>query len=257
MQMSPIYMKFYKLYLILQTGLFIWTGLFNISNNNIAELYEYWCFIKLGSLLKLRHELIYEESKDLLNKESLFVTLKKGKASTLRFKHHEKGEVFTLSYNQVERTPTVTQKPDNILSLNNHGKTGSYQYILDAKYRIEHEKGEVEVPKEADINTMHRYRDAIVYKNKESVYERSVVGAIILFPGSCDEAYTETRFYKSIQTVNIGGLPFLPSNTKLVEEFLEELLTKMMGKTKNVIDYSKIISQETDFIAESETTHYE
>ena len=37
----------------------------------------------------------------------------------------------------------------------------------------------------------------------------------------------------------------------------KKLLWKMMGKTKNVIDYSRIISRDTDFIAESETTHYE
>lgn len=38
-------------------------------------------------------------------------------------------------------------------------------------------------PKEEDINTMYRYRDAIVYKNRETeAYNNRVFGAFVLFP---------------------------------------------------------------------------
>ena len=39
-----------------------------------------------------------------------------------------------------------------------------------------------------------------------------------------DGEYKNHRFYKSIETVNIGGLPFLPGTTELLENFLAELV---------------------------------
>lgn len=234
MHMSPIYKQFYKIYLSLQMGLSIWSGLFQISNKNIAELYEYWCFIKLGAILKEKHELI-NTKKSGYYMDGLSVTLKKGEQSIMSFKHRATGEVFTLAYNKVNKTPTLPQKPDNILSLKRQSIDKSYQYVIDAKYKMDYRSEEIikegikqtvmiEAPREEDINTMHRYRDAIVYKNSLDEYEHSVVGAIILFPGSQSEVYRQNQFYKSISTVNIGALPFLPSNTSLVEEFLEGLV---------------------------------
>lgn len=37
--------------------------------------------------------------------------------------------------------------------------------------------------------------------------------------------YKNHRFYKSIEQVNIGGLPFLPSETQMVSEMLDELIS--------------------------------
>ena len=42
-------------------------------------------------------------------------------------------------------------------------------------------------------------------------------GAYVLFPYADEDKYKEHHFYKSIDTVNIGGLPFLPGATALVE----------------------------------------
>lgn len=112
---------------------------------------------------------------------------------------------------------------------------------------------------------MHRYRDAIVYKNSQQSYTRSVVGAIILFPGSKNEAYRDTRFYRSIQKVNIGGLPFLPSYTEYVRAFLDELVTEMLSNSKEkkvanieqqIIDYTQIVDDEELLIAEEESNIY-
>jgi len=65
---------------------------------------------------------------------------------------------------------------------------------------------------------MHRYRDAILYQNKASHYERTMFGAYVLFPYHDEKEYEKHRFYQSIDQVNIGGLPFLPSATRLVKE---------------------------------------
>jgi len=231
LQMSPAYQKFYKVYLILQKGLSITSDFFQISNKNIAELYEYWCFIKLGGLLREKHTLL---STDIVkvNAQGLFVNLQKGKQSEMRFRHSVTGEVFTLAYNQkLQQGPTVVQKPDNILSLKKEMTNVIYRYVLDAKYKVDYQEtteGILEQPKEEDINTMHRYRDAIVYENKESQnYERNVFAGIILFPGTVSRAYKDSRFYQSIEKVNIGALPFLPSQTHLVEEFLDEIIDRI------------------------------
>ena len=104
--------------------------------------------------------------------------------------------------------------------------------MFDAKYRIEtnpdskYYPDDKPGPKVDDINTMHRYRDSIVFENSLSrfTFEKTMFGAYILFPYAREEEYKEHRFYKSIDTVNIGGLPFLPSATSLVTELLDELV---------------------------------
>ena len=91
----------------------------------------------------------------------------------------------------------------------------------------------LEGPTEEDINTMHRYRDTIVYDMSRGgdktditgLYDWTMFGAYVLFPYSDEEKYKEHDFYKSIGMVNIGGLPFLPSATNMVRDFLEELIS--------------------------------
>src|SRR5690606_26571055 len=80
-------------------------------------------------------------------------------------------------------------------------------------------------PMEEDINTMHRYRDSIVVRN-DGPFERKAFGAYVLFPWNNEEIYQDHKLYKSIDEVNIGGLPFLPNATQLVEQFLEHLIDK-------------------------------
>jgi len=231
LQMAPAYQKFYKVFLILQKGLSITSDFFHISNKNIAELYEYWCFIKLGSLLKKKHTLLGTDLVQV-NAQGLFVNLKKGKQSEMRFKHGITGEMLTLAYNQrLEQGPTAVQKPDNILSLKKEMSHVTYRYVLDAKYKVDDQRsipGILELPREEDINTMHRYRDAIVCVEQiGQSYERNVFAGIILFPGTASAVYKESRFYQSIEKVNIGALPFLPSQTHLVEQFLEEIIDRI------------------------------
>lgn len=167
----------------------------------------------------------------------LFVSLIKGQNSKVKYRNPENGDEITLSYNpRIAGSPIVTQRPDNVLTLQKKQGMRSdfqYEYVFDAKYRINpalegtdyyktisHDPG----PEVEDINAMHRYRDAIVYDNKGSLYERTMFGAYVLFPYADIEKYEEHRFYKSIDKVNIGGLPFLPSATGLVADMLIELI---------------------------------
>ena len=236
--MAPGYRDLYKYYLMLLRGLSITGDVFNISVKDLALLYEYWCFIKLNSMMKDRYELI---SQDIVKVQGngLFVSLVKGSSSKVKYRNPENGEVITLSYNPKSgQVPTVAQKPDNVLSLekktvNQAGKKVKYEYVFDAKYRvnpalegsdyyntISHTPG----PETDDINTMHRYRDAIVYHNGADPYERTMFGAYVLFPYANKEEYRNHKFFESIEKVNIGGLPFLPSETSMVQDMLDALI---------------------------------
>ena len=50
--MAPGYRDLYKYYLMLLHGLSVTGDVFNISVKDMALLYEYWCFIKLNSLMR-------------------------------------------------------------------------------------------------------------------------------------------------------------------------------------------------------------
>lgn len=231
--MAPGYRELYRCYLLLQHGLSVTGSVFNVSVKDLAVLYEYWCFIKLNSLMKDRYKLL---SQDIVkvSGNGLFISLIKGQRSRVRYLNPRNGEIITLSYNPREISgPTVSQKPDNVLRLEKKGARSAYEYVFDAKYRINaalegsmykqmyHTPG----PQEDDINTMHRYRDAIVYQNDAMPYERTMFGAYVLFPYHNGEEYRHHRFYRSIAQVNIGGLPFLPSETSMVSEMLDELIS--------------------------------
>lgn len=231
-EMAPGYRELFKYYLMLKRGLEINGDVFRISMKDTALLYEYWCFIKLVTLLKKEYRLA---SSDVIKVDNsgISVTLVKGKKSEVRFVNPRTGEKFSLAYNPGEQqTQTVNQKPDNVLTLEKSGADVPYKYVFDAKYRIETSPDdfypdENPGPKLDDINTMHRYRDSIVYENvgaERFMFEKTMFGAYVLFPYANEEEYLNHRFYKSIETVNIGGLPFLPGATNLVKSFLRELV---------------------------------
>jgi hypothetical protein len=124
--------------------------------------------------------------------------------------------------------PTVSQRPDNVIQLASEDRL----YILDAKYRLafdpEYESRYGGVgPTIDDINTMHRYRDAIVIPHplKPREFQRGIVqGAAVLFPFRDESAYRNHRFFKSLADVQIGGLPFLPGTATLAEEHIRGIL---------------------------------
>ncbi|MEG2743940.1 MAG: DUF2357 domain-containing protein, partial [Clostridium sp.] len=234
--MGSGYREIYKYYLMLQKGLNINSNVMTLSIKELSELYEYWCFIKINSLLQKKYKLI---SADFLkiHKTGINVSLIKGDSSCLKYKNPRTGETFEVLYNRGRLSKTVAQKPDNILSINKDGSEKAYEFIFDAKYKIDttedyKEKYHGVGPKTEDINTMHRYRDAIVYENKKTkANENCIFGAFVLFPYNNEEEFRNHDFYKSIEEVNIGAIPFLPSSTKLMEEFLEELINESSYST--------------------------
>lgn len=236
-QMAPGYRELYRCFQLIQRGISFNGEIFNLSVKDTSTLYEYWCFIKLVNIMKKNYSLI-EDGKDIIraDRKGITVTLSKSNKSVVRFLDTRTGDKIKLIYNPgAYPSDTVKQIPDNVLSLEKNVNGGSgiegYQYIFDAKYKVEMNPDEYYPdtkpgPKVTDINTMHRYRDAIVW-NQGNLNKKLMFGAYVLFPypGS-EEEYKEHQFYKSIDKVNIGGVPFLPGKTTIAEELLLRLVAE-------------------------------
>jgi uncharacterized protein len=233
LQMAPGYRDAYQIFLTVSKGLVLQGKIYQMSVKDVATLYEYWTFLKLGQILGRKYTLV---SQDIIqvNREGLFVNLEANRMAKRVFKHPLTNEEIVLTYQKYEgKLPTIPQKPDTMLSIEKKGKDYTFNYIFDAKYRIDYaqegsyyyNRYKTPGPMEDDINTMHRYRDSIVAENN-GPFERTAFGAYVLFPWFDEHTYQNHHFYQSINKVNIGGLPFLPNATTLVEQFVEWLINK-------------------------------
>jgi uncharacterized protein len=233
LQMAAGYRDAYQIYLTVSKGLALQGKLYQMSVKDISTLYEYWTFLKLGQILARKYKLTSQDIVQV-NREGLFLNLEANRKAKRKYKHPITNEEIILTYQKYEgKLPTIPQKPDTMLSIEKKGKDYSFNYIFDAKYRIDYAQNdsyyqkryENPGPMEDDINTMHRYRDSIVTSINGS-YERTAFGAYVLFPWFDEHTYQDHHFYESIGKVNIGGLPFLPNATSLVERFVERLIDK-------------------------------
>ena len=116
-------------------------------------------------------------------------------------------------------------------------------YLFDAKYRIEGrtEKG-VDLPPEDAINQMHRYRDAIYYKDGtegSEALKKEVIGGYILFPGDGSPTdVADAKFQQSLDEVNIGAFPLRPKD-KENRELLVKFIKGLIGRaTTEILDHS-------------------
>lgn len=234
LQMAPGYREAFQIYLLVSRGLALQGNIYKTSVKDVATLYEYWTYLKLGKILGRKYEMI-DQDVVKVNSEGLFVNLQPNAMARRVYLHPQTKEKITLIYqNREGKLPTITQVPDTMLSIEKKGKDYEYQYVFDAKYRIDfalsgttygRNYNGIPGPMEEDINTMHRYRDSIVV-NEKGPFERKAFGAYVLFPWDNEEIYQDHKLYKSIEEVNIGGLPFLPNATSIVEQFVERLIDK-------------------------------
>lgn len=181
----PQYSRFDKLCRILNGGLSFAGDIVPIGMKETSLLYEYWCFLKIVGLLRARFDLA-EQTVVAFKRLKMTVALQKGKQSAMRFLHVPTGTNIFLVYNRLfNKLPTIAQQPDNVIQF----ASASRFYIFDAKYRIQFDRDYVKQyggpgPTTDDVNTMHRYRDAIAIPHpmKSGTWETgSVIGAVALF----------------------------------------------------------------------------
>ncbi|WP_410745442.1 hypothetical protein, partial [Clostridium neonatale] len=63
------------------------------------------------------------------------------------------------------------------------------------------------------------------FENNKNI-NNCIFGAFVLFPYDNEEEFKNHKFYESIEKVNVGAFPFLPSTTGLMENFLDELINE-------------------------------
>ena len=259
------YSQVYRTWNLLRRGYSLYDGLYRLQTKDIATLYEIWCFIEVSHIVKDKLHLSDTDvdHRNRMEMNGVFTwELGKGEHSRILFKK-DNVELAELIYNpkNTERensdmgmkdlvVRTVPQKPDIVLQLtkNDLQQGMKMTYLFDAKYRIADRQNGVDNPPDDAINQMHRYRDAIYYKDYDGQsLKKEVIGGYILFPGDGEKADVEvSRFYKSISEVNIGAFPLRPKdrhNRLLLEQFIKQLIAM---KSQEVI--SQVIPQKGTFV---------
>jgi len=265
LQKASGYSQVYRTWNMLRRAYSLNDGIYRLQTKDIATLYEIWCFIEVSHIVKEQLHLNDEDidHQNRMEMNGLFTwELGKGEHSRILFKK-DNMELAELVYNPKSTendndstgikelvTKTVPQKPDIVLRLtkNDLQEGMKLTYLFDAKYRIGGKVRSVDVPPDDAINQMHRYRDAIYYKDYSSdALKKEVIGGYILFPGDGEPTEVEvSNFYKSIAEVNIGAFPLRPKdecNRKLLEHFIEGLIN-----TKSQETISRVIPQKGTFV---------
>lgn len=265
LQKATGYSQVYRTWNLLRRAYSLNEGIYRLQSKDIATLYEIWCFIEVSHIVKeLLGIDVDVDHRNRMEMNGIFTwELGKGEHSRILFKK-DNLELAELVYNpkhtEIENdnismenlvVPTVAQKPDIVLQLTKQDlqKDMKMTYLFDAKYRIEgRTPSGVDTPPEDAINQMHRYRDAIYYKaHSSNELKKEIIGGYILFPGDGQKADVEvSKFYKTINEVNIGAFPLRPKdkeNRKLLEHFIKELI-----ETKSSTTISKVIPQKGAFI---------
>lgn len=265
LQKASGYSQVYRTWNMLRRAYSLNDGIYRLQTKDIATLYEIWCFLEVSHIVKEQLHLNDEDidHRNRMEMNGLFTwELGKGEHSRILFKK-DNVELAELVYNPKSTendndstgikelvTKTVPQKPDIVLRLtkNDLQEGMKLTYLFDAKYRIGGKVRGVDVPPDDAINQMHRYRDAIYYKDYSSdTLKKEVIGGYILFPGDGEPTEVEvSNFYKSIAEVNIGAFPLRPKdecNRKLLEHFIEGLIN-----TKSQETISRVIPQKGTFV---------
>jgi hypothetical protein len=254
---APGYGEAYQHCMILGLGLRIEGGPFEVSLKDLSKLYEYWCYL---SVLQIIAETTQSEipARDLvvLHDRGLRILLQEGSGSRVTFGKGSAREIDVI-FNPTLTSPVLVtrQEPDILISLRAKDWP-TMELVIDAKYRVEASPaylrltGNVPGPPQEAINTLHRYRDAILAQRPSNEWvddarpkdnralvrpsdrpgdrprsQRSVVHAIALYPGTTPpEAFQASTLWRAIADAGIGAIPALPGHLALVRQWLRGAL---------------------------------
>ncbi len=248
MTMAPGYKDFYHKFLLLRKGLSIFSDdFYQIDYRDIATLYEYWCFLKIVKTLEENPDFRLE-SNDLikLTGGKFKVDLKVGSPSKVSFRTQNTDDKIDLFFNRTFKAESLTfnQRPDYSIKFKKKGYNNPFWYVLDAKYRFdkyEHGNNDFNAPQDS-ISQLHRYRDAILHQhNPQTKSAIKNLGGVILYPyPGYEKAFESNKYFKSLNTANIGALPLMPNKDKLFKQFIQNLFsTSPETHYEQVMDYDK------------------
>ena len=263
------YSKILETWIALQHAIDVTKQGLDVGNRPIWKLYEFWCYLVirdyiknvknaddstryvideaqsgLGSLLKISD--VFEEPNLAGDDRGTSGHVKGGKKCEYVFKDTISDRTIRLTYQKSysnemaadvgdhSMAHIVEQIPDIVMTITeNSGEKNSYTYLFDAKYQImslpSAENPQMDAAPYNTINEMHRYRDAILYRQSKvageynGLLKHEVIGAYVLFPGRVDSAFDYQPF---ISEENIGAIPLLPgeNGTKMLHYYLSQFL---------------------------------
>ncbi|PKL77062.1 MAG: hypothetical protein CVV27_07140 [Candidatus Melainabacteria bacterium HGW-Melainabacteria-1] len=230
------YREAYRAILALQLGLRVEGNALNLSLKNIAELYEYWCYLAMVRLLAETCEetLPLNELIDI-QQSGLKVRLRQGQETRTRFRMGN--DHIDLLYNpHLRQNALLTHKPDILLEVRKpHWPV--IRAVLDAKYRIDATESTraqmgLPAPPQDAINVLHRYRDAIL--DEEHLLEgieppmlaRSVIQGLALYPYVVQnpQEFPQSRLHKYFKRIGIGAIPLVPTQTDYLSDWLKSFI---------------------------------
>ncbi|MER0466479.1 DUF2357 domain-containing protein [Bacillus cabrialesii subsp. cabrialesii] len=241
----------------------------DISVMTMDKLYESWIYIKLIDIIsKIKGE---NEELKIGYYEDFFK-----KYLAIGYSNPNKFDGLTVTNNKEYNnkshnfySPAVPQIPDFSIELQKNNRL----VIFDSKYKIQLkalinnkwrvlknydlfslDKDSIEKlvidRKDEDINTMHRYRDAIRFKNNTlEVVDNPIKYAVILYPHKPNEIIRESYLneYSSIESNGVGAVPVAPG--KKDEDWIIEIeKNKLIPSDENVEQIRILAKLINDFI---------
>ena len=233
LQNKPGYREAYRAFLTLKKGLRVDGGPVGLSVKDIHRLYEYWCYLALLRILaKITGEPLPVRQLFTVEPDGLKLSLKRGVSHTVQFASGNR--ILELTYNPKYDGDAfvLPQQPDLVLALR-QSHWPIMRLVVDAKYRLDAaavKQFGSPGPPQASIDALHRYRDAILEETdaegpRSERYKRSVVEAAALFPHvDVNNDFRNSWLWTSLERVGIGAIPFLPRETRYLEEWLRKIL---------------------------------
>ena len=289
LQQRAGYRNVYVYWQVLKSVVELENGSTQIGVRQIWKLYEVWCYLVMKRLIAkvLGIEDVMTSPRIEITGSTLAECLEDDKKTCrcrLFFDHgDENGEIDKSSWAELiyqcryeysdsateEHSLTIEQIPDIVLNIHRNGQE-TLTYLYDAKYRVYDDKIKnaekaTDEPVHDAINAMHRYRDAIYYgttpDNRVPDHtvnrpdSKEVIGGYILFPGrvGSDERLEDKYYIKSIESINIGAFPVMPSkfnpakpiseNTFIMCPKLEEHLQKILTEERMIVHIENAVPQ--------------
>ncbi len=272
LQQKPGYAKVYRIWQELKWHLEFLGGDGFLSQKNVAEMYEIWCFLQIRLLIT---QMGFEETKTANKQYKIDRNALESKdplVGGFEFIRKSDGVKITLAheplFNETKRPIrvwTVSQRPDIVMEVR-IPDGGSFVWVFDAKYRIESKENMRDSSNNSDlapddaINQMHRYRDALIHSTDDQLYSsvkksRPVYGAYVLYPGFYDQLDLTIKnpYQEAIDEIGIGAFSLLPSENGSGSEWLKEFL---QNKLSGAVQKNGETSSDRYFVEESARIPY-
>jgi hypothetical protein len=203
-------------------------------------LYEYWCFLSLVRLLAtITGEPVPVHELFLIERSGLRVRFKRGTSRTIKFSNGDR--TLELAYKPRYKGHAFPQKPDVVLTLRDPRRP-TLRLVFDTKYRINPDASYVKEfgspgPPAESIYVLHSFRDAFLLQtgfqgSRSETLKRTVMEGVALFPyADVEDRFRESGLWSQLKESGIGAIPFLPSETRYVEEWLREVLHRQGWST--------------------------